>query len=396
MVKTGLDVLIKSHLKLFQSKRVGIISNPSGVTFDLVQNVDALKAAGVKVTAIYAPEHGFRGAAKEGEKVDTYVDEITGITVYSLYGKGHKPSQEMLQDVDVLLFDLQDAGARFYTFISTLLDAMEACKEHGKICLVLDRPNPVNGNDVEGNILDMNFKTFVGYSPIPIRYGLTLGELSRFYNAHFKLQFKELVLASDTSTLGDAQLVIAPISGWKREMYFDETGLQWVCPSPNFATVDTAIVFPGCCFIEGTNASEGRGTVRPFEWIGAPYIDADKWAHHLNQLNLPGIRFRPNYFVPRYQKNEGNLCFGIQVHLLDRHQFIPTLTGLHIVNTLYHLFQKDFKWIKFERYFLDNLLGGDMPRKAIEAGESMDAVFARWKKDSDEFKKLRKPYLIYK
>jgi beta-N-acetylhexosaminidase len=395
MVKTGLDVLLENYLSLLKGKRVGIITNPSGVTGNLELNVDALAKARVDIRAIYAPEHGFRAAAKEGEKVDTYIDPETGITVYSLYGASHKPSAEMLQGIDVLIYDLQDGGARFYTFISTLLEAAESCVENGKSLMVLDRPDPVNGNDVEGNLLDMNFKSFVGSSPIPIRYGLTPGELIRFYNAHFQLSMKEYIAGISNDSPENKNLFIIPMQGWEREMWFDQTGLQWVPPSPNFATPDTAIVFPGCCFVEGINASEGRGTVKPFEWIGAPYIHAEKWASQLNSRNLPGVIFRPNYFIPKYSKHEGKMCNGIQVHVTNMNSFIPTLTGLHIIQSLYQLYPNELEWIKFSRYFFDNLLGTDTVREAIINKQSLETVIKKWKEDSEEFKKIRKPYLIY-
>lgn len=394
MVTTGLEQLLNSYLSIVEGKRVGIITNPSGVTRDLIQNVDALVNAKVNLTAIFAPEHGFRAAAKEGESIDSYTDAKTGIPVFSLYGNNHKPSPEMLSHVDVVIIDMQDSGARFYTFISTLLDTAEACIEENKTFIVLDRPNPINGNQIEGSILDMNFRTFVGYSPIPIRYGLTQGELARFYNAQFNLGMKEYIAGVSGDYKGE-NLVIIPMKDWARSMWYDQTGLAWIPPSPNFATLETAIVFPGMCFIEGTNLSEGRGTVRPFEWVGAPYIDADLLTDYLNEKNLPGMKFRHTFFTPFYSKNEKKVCHGIQVHVLDRNQFIPTLTGLHVLYALNHLFSNDFEWIKYERFFIDNLLGSDRVRTAISSGVSIETVWNEWVHDSEQFKEIRKPFLIY-
>lgn len=395
MVKPGLDILLEDYLPFLKGKRIGIITNPSGVTCGLELNVDALAKAKVDIRAIYAPEHGFRAAAKEGEKVDTYTDPETGIPVYSLYGASHKPTAEMLKDIDILIFDLQDGGVRFYTFISTLLEAAESCVENGKVLMVTDRPDPINGLDVEGNILNMEFKSFVGSSPIPIRYGLTPGELVRFYNSYFKLGMKEYIAGISSGSPDPKNLWIIPMSGWDRGMWYNQTGLQWVPPSPNFATPDTATVFPGCCFIEGINLSEGRGTVRPFEWIGAPYIDAEKWAAHLNNLSLPGVKFRPNYFIPHYSKHSGKMCHGIQVHILDRNTFVPTTTGLHLLQSLHQLYPKELEWIKFSRYFIDNLLGTDTVRLTILENQPVEPLIKKWKDESEQFKKDRKPFLIY-
>lgn len=394
MITAGLDNLLENHLDILHGKKIGIITNPSGVTHDLALNVDALIHSGINVTAVYAPEHGFRAAAKEGEKVDSYTDPKTGIPVYSLYGKTHKPTPEMLFNIDVLIYDLQDGGARFYTFISTLLEAAEACQENKKILMVLDRPNPINGNTVEGNTLDMNFKSFVGTSPITIRYGLTLGELVRFYNDHFKLGMVEQIVENDNLN-PKADLLIVPMKNWSRKMWYDQTGLQWVPPSPNFATPDTAIVFPGCCFIEGINVSEGRGTVRPFEWLGAPFIDADDLADKLNNLNLSGIRFRPTFFVPKYSKHTDKMCNGVQVHVLNREDFHPTEIGLHLLKTIHDLYPKDFQWIKFTDYFIDHLLGTDKVRLAIDSGDSLKPIFDSWRKDSAAFSQHRKKYFLY-
>ncbi|MCX7918281.1 MAG: DUF1343 domain-containing protein [bacterium] len=385
MVKTGLDVLLEKKLKLVKGSRVGIITNTTGVNKSLELNIDLLLKAGMKITSIFAPEHGFRAAAKEGEKVDSYTDARTGLPVYSLYGTNRKPSPEMLNEVDILIFDIQDAGARFYTFISTLLLALEAVKENGKKLLVLDRPNPITGLAVEGNILDMRFSSFVGSSPIPIRHGMTLGELAEYYNHEMPNPQNPI----------NAELTVVKMVGWRRSQWFDETGLQFIPPSPNMPTVDTALVFPGLCFIEGINVSEGRGTTRPFEWIGAPWIDAEALAAELNKLDLPAVRFRPTYFTPHYSKYKGELCNGIQTHILDRNTFNAPMIGLYVVKTIHDMFPEKFQWIKYENYFFDLLLGTDKVRLAIDKHRSISDLLAEWKKEIKQFLPIRAKYLLY-
>lgn len=385
MVKNGLDVLVEKKLKLVKGRKVGIITNPTGVSKDLEQNVDLLLHAGINVTAIYSPEHGFRGAAKEGEKIETYTDAKTGLPVYSLYGANRKPSPEMLKDVEVLIYDLQDAGARFYTFISTLLLALEAVKDTGKSLIVLDRPNPINGIAVEGNILDMKFSSFVGSSPIPIRHGMTVGELATFYNHEMPSPDKPI----------NADLTVVQTEGWYRAMWFYKTGLQFIPPSPNMPTMDSALVFPGLCFIEGINVSEGRGTTRPFEWIGAPWIDGEALAETLNKLQLPAVKFRPQYFTPHYSKYKEELCSGIQTHILDRDKFQTPVIGLYVVKTIRDMYPEKFQWVKYDKYFFDLLLGTDKVRLAMDGNKAIPDLLAEWKKEIKKFHIIRSKYLIY-
>jgi uncharacterized protein YbbC (DUF1343 family) len=385
MVKTGLDVLLEKKLKLVKGNRVGIITNTTGVDKTLELNVDVLLKAGINVTGIFAPEHGLRAAAKEGEKVDTYTDARTGLPVYSLYGANRKASPEMLKNVDILIYDIQDAGARFYTFISTLLLALEAVKENGKKLLVLDRPNPITGIGVDGNILDMKFSSFVGSSPTPIRHGLTVGELAEYYNHEMPNPGKPI----------QADLTVVKMEGWFRSKWFEETGLQFIPPSPNMPTVDTALAFPGLCFIEGINVSEGRGTTRPFEWIGAPWIDAEALADELNKLGLPATRFRPTYFSPHYSKYKGELCNGIQTHILDRDKFPACTVGVYVVKTIHDMYPDKFQWVKYEKYFFDLLLGTDKVRLAIDGNKSISDLLAEWKEEIKKFLPIRARYLIY-
>ncbi|MFB3895620.1 MAG: exo-beta-N-acetylmuramidase NamZ domain-containing protein [bacterium] len=385
MVKNGLDVLLAKKLKLVKGRKVGIITNPSGVSIGLEMNVDLLLRAGVKVTAIYSPEHGFRGAAKEGEKIESYTDTKTGLPVYSLYGANQKPSAEILKDIEVLIFDLADAGARFYTFISTLLNALAAAKEAGKSLLVLDRPNPINGVAVEGNVLDMKFTSFVGSSPIPIRHGMTMGELALFYNQEMPNRDNPI----------NADLTVVKAEGWQRKMWFDETGLQFIPPSPNMPTPDSALVFPGLCFIEGINVSEGRGTTRPFEWFGAPWIDNEALTEALNKLDLPAVKFRPQYFTPHYSKYKEELCAGVQAHIMDRDKFNAPLIGLYVIKTIHDMYLDKIQWIKYTNYFFDLLLGTDKVRLAIDRNQSLPDILADWKQQVKQFNAIRKKYLIY-
>jgi uncharacterized protein YbbC (DUF1343 family) len=257
-VTPGIDRLLENPNHWLKNRRVGLITNASGVTADLRPNIDALRAAGVNLVALFGPEHGFSMAAADAEKIHSGRDARTGLPVYSLYGSVRKPTREMLTNVDILLFDLQDVGVRFYTYTATLALALEACAEFRVPMIVLDRPNPINGNMVEGVILDPALQSFVGHGPLPIRYGMTLGELAQFYNCELNI---------------NAELQVVAMEGWRREMWFDETGLSWVPTSPNIPNFLTTIIYPGTCLVEGTNLSEGRGTGLPFENIGAPWLD---------------------------------------------------------------------------------------------------------------------------
>ena len=282
----------------------------------------------VNLVALFAPEHGIRGDKQAGVYESSYTDKKTGLTVYSLYGSTMKPTATMMNKIDIMCIDLQDAGARFYTYIYTMAYAMEACKTYNKEFVVFDRPNPAGGTIYEGNILDLEYRSFVGYYPIVQRHGMTIGELAKLFNEEYGI---------------GCDLHIIEMTGWKREMYFDETNLPWVIPSPNFPSQNTALVYPGTCIFEGTNMSEGRGTTIPFEVVGAPWIDADLYASKLNELGLKGVYFRPTYFTPTFSKNKEQLCGGVQVHVTDREQFSAVKTGwamLEIVRTLY---PKDFQ-----------------------------------------------------
>ncbi|QDP41383.1 exo-beta-N-acetylmuramidase NamZ family protein [Radiobacillus deserti] len=381
----GVEVLLDDQKELIEGKRVGLITNPTGVDQDLNSIVDRLhKDPDVELTALYGPEHGVRGSAQAGEYVEYYIDEETGLPVYSLYGETRKPTPEMLENIDVLLFDIQDVGTRFYTYIYTMAYAMEAAKENNIPFIVLDRPNPINGEDVEGPVLDPEYKSFVGNYPIPLRHGMTVGELAKLFNEEYEI---------------GADLTVVEMNGWDREEYYDETPLEFVLPSPNMPTLDTALVYPGAALIEGTNVSEGRGTTKPFQLIGAPFINSTDLAKALNDKNIPGVVFRAASFTPSFSKHSGQLSNGVEIFVKDRDKFSPVLTGLHIVKTIHDMYPEDFEFRAENSAgvsFFDLLVGNGWIRDAIEEGKSVEEIQKQWKKDLFKFKKLRKEYLLYR
>lgn len=374
----GVEALLSDHKDLIAGKKVGLITNPTGVDQKLNSIVDLLQNdPDVELTALYGPEHGVRGDAQAGSYIKSYIDEPTGLPVYSLYGSTRKPTAEMLADIDVLLFDIQDVGTRFYTYIYTMAYAMEAAKENDIPFIVLDRPNPLGGEKVEGPVLDEEYKSFVGNYPIPLRHGMTVGELAKLFNEEFKI---------------GADLTVVEMSGWDRDMYYDETPLEFVAPSPNMPTLDTALVYPGAALIEGTmNISEGRGTTQPFELLGAPFINSTEFAATLNELNLPGVTFRAASFTPSFSKNAGKLTHGVQIHITDRDAYQPVETGLHIVKTMNDLYPEDVQF----RSFFNNLIGNGWVLEAIQNGQSVEEIQAQWQEGLDEFKQVRAEYLIY-
>ncbi|AIF44212.1 exo-beta-N-acetylmuramidase NamZ domain-containing protein [Virgibacillus sp. SK37] len=383
-LKLGVEVLLDEQKDLIKGKRVGLITNPTGVDQELNSIVDRLhKDRDVDLTALYGPEHGVRGDAQAGEYVEYYMDEETGLPVYSLYGKTRKPTPEMLEGIDVLLFDIQDVGTRFYTYIYTMAYAMEAAQENDIPFIVLDRPNPLGGHKVEGPVLDPDYASFVGKYPIPLRHGMTVGELAELFNDEFEI---------------DADLTVVKMDGWKRNMYYDDTGLEFVLPSPNMPTLTTAIVYPGAALIEGTNVSEGRGTTKPFELIGAPFINGTKLATELTKKDLPGVKFRAASFTPSFSKHSGKLSHGIQIHITNKKAYKPVETGLHIVKTINDMYPEDFAFRAENSSgisFFDNLIGNGWVREAIEDGSSVKEIQKQWKHELKDFEKLRKDYLLY-
>lgn len=380
----GVEILLDEQKELIEGKRVGLITNPTGVDQELNSIVDVLhNDPDVDLTKLYGPEHGVRGSAQAGEYVDYYIDETTGLPVYSLYGETRKPTSEMLENIDVLVFDIQDVGTRFYTYIYTMAYAMEAAEENGIPFVVLDRPNPLGGARVQGPVLNPEYSSFVGKYPIPLRHGMTVGELSKLFNNEFDI---------------GADLTVVEMNGWKRNMYYEDTPLEFVMPSPNMPTADTAMVYPGAALVEGTNASEGRGTTKPFELLGAPYVNSTEFAATLNEFNLPGVDFRAASFTPAFSKHRGTLSHGVQIHVTHKQSFNPVKTGLHIVKTLHDMYPEDFAFRTKNSSgvsFFDLLVGNGWIRESIEEGKSVEYMAEKWKNDLNEFINLREGYLLY-
>jgi uncharacterized protein YbbC (DUF1343 family) len=378
-VELGVETLFREHKNLLKGKRVGLITNPTGVDSELRSSVDLFaEDPDIELTALYGPEHGVRGDAQAGDKVDYYIDEKTGLPVYSLYGDTRKPTPEMLKNVDILVFDIQDVGARFYTYIYTMAYAMEAAKEQGIPFVVLDRPNLLGGEVVEGPVLEEKYSSFVGKYPIPLRHGMTVGELAQLFNKEFGI---------------GADLTVVKMKKWKRSFNYDETNLPFVMPSPNMPTLETAFVYPGTGLIEGTNVSEGRGTTKPFELLGAPFINGTELSEKLNNLHLDGVKFRAASFTPSFSKHSGQLSHGVQVYVTDREKYQSVETGLHIVKTIHDLYGEEFSFNKSGNF--DLLIGNSWVREELEKGTNVEDIIAKWQKDTKAFKKIRKQYLLY-
>ncbi|MGE7760467.1 exo-beta-N-acetylmuramidase NamZ family protein [Peribacillus sp. NPDC097895] len=379
-VRTGIEVLLKEEKNVLRGKKVGLITNPTGIDSKLTSIVDLLHDdPDIQLTALFGPEHGVRGDAQAGASVEYYIDKKTGLPVYSLYGKTKKPTPEMLKDVEVLVFDIQDVGTRYYTYIYTMAYAMEAAKENDIPFIVLDRPNPQGGESVDGPVLEPEFSSFVGLYPIPLKHGMTVGELATLFNKEFNI---------------GADLKVIQMKGWKRDMDYDDTGLPFVMPSPNMPTVSTTFVYPATGLIEGTNVSEGRGTTKPFELIGAPYINSDELAAKLNALRLPGVKFRAASFTPMFSKHAGTLSHGVEIYVTDREEFKAVPTGLHIIKTIHDLYPGDFEFLKANNFSL--LIGNGWVRSRIEDGSSVNEIMKEFQVKQNAFKKVRKHYLLYK
>lgn len=379
VVKNGIDVIDK-YGKIFRGERLGLITGPTGLDRNFKSTIDILNN-NFELKALYSPEHGIRGDLQAGASVDTYTDDRTGITVYSLYGKNKKPSPEMLKDIDVLVMDVQDIGSRYYTYLYTMAYGMESCRENGKTFVVLDRVNPIGGEDVEGNILDTKFKSFVGLYPITPRYGLTIGELAYLINDEFDIR---------------CNLEVVRAEGWKRDMYFDDTGLLWVNPTPNIPSLDAAILYSGTCLFEGTNISEGRGTTKPFEIIGAPWLDPYRLSNIMNNKGFDGVVFRPVYFEPTFSKHKGELCKGVQVHITDKRSVKPLEIGIHLLYEIMDMDENKFEWLppfkEGGHYFIDHLAGTDEIRlRRYEAS----GFVSKWAEESEKFKRIKNKYHIY-
>jgi len=388
MVLTGLERLEKACPKKLKGSRVGLLVHPASVNRKLEHAVNIFqKSKKFKLNAIFGPQHGIRGETQDNMiEWEGFKDPQTGLPVYSLYGRTRKPEPEMLKDIDAFAIDIQDVGARYYTFIWTMELCMQACLENNKTIVILDRPNPIGGKLTEGTVLDSAYSSFVGQRPLPVRHGMTIGEIGNYLKDSF---YHEL------------DLYVIKMRGWNRKMWFDETELPWVLPSPNMPTLDTAVVYPGMCLLEGTNLSEGRGTTRPFEIFGAPFIDPDKLVKRLNDFKLSGVIFRPMFFQPAFQKHAGKLCGGAQIHVTDRNKFRPFKTGVAILKAIHELYPKHFAWkeppYEYEnnKMPIDILAGTDRLRKNIENGETLKSMETWWTQELKAFEKTRKKYLLY-
>lgn len=377
-VRPGIDVVLADSASPLVGARVGLITNHTGVDAEGRTTIDRLhEAPEIELVALYSPEHGIRGDAEPGELVESGIDERTGLPVHSLYGETRKPTPEMLEGVEVLAFDIQDVGARQYTYIYTMALAMEAAAEQGIRFVVLDRPNPIGGEIVEGNILDPAFSTFVGMYPIASRHGMTVGELARLFNEEFGI---------------GVDLAVVPMEGWERFQYHDATGLPWINPSPNIRRLDAAIHYPGTVLLEGTNLSEGRGTDFPFEQTGATWLDGDSIATEMTEMNLPGVRFEAVRFPvsPQAAKFPGETLSGVRLVVTDRQSYRPIRTTLLLIDAIRRLHPDEFEWSAT----MDRLSGTDRARLAIEQG-SLDALLEAWDGDAERFREIREPYLIY-
>lgn len=385
-VATGLERLLERPEPV-KGLRVGLVVNPSSITSGFEHASTALAARrGIRLAALFGPEHGIAANAQDLVEVGHSRDRETGLPVYSLYGETRVPLPAMLRDVDVMVYDVQDVGSRYYTFVYTMLHVMEACARERKRVVVLDRPNPLGGEQVDGNLLDPEFRSFVGMHPLVVRHGMTTGELAVMFREELGL---------------DLDLRVVKMTGWRRPMHYEQTALPWVLPSPNMPTVDTAFVYPGGCLIEGTNLSEGRGTTRPFELVGAPWLDGARLARSLEAERIPGVAFRPVAFTPTFQKHQGALCHGIQLHVTDRERFPAFLTYLLLIHHARRQDEASFAWrsppYEYERVKLpiDILCGTDRVRRSLERGASPRALLPGFRRDAAAFRRRRRRYLLY-
>jgi uncharacterized protein YbbC (DUF1343 family) len=389
-VTPGLDRLLDEMdiARAVRGSRVGLVCNPASVDRRLRHAVDRFShQSQFTLAAIFGPQHGFRSDVQDNMIESPHAeDRQRRVPIYSLYSETREPTADMLEGIDTLVVDLQDVGTRIYTFVYTMANCLRAAAKHGRRVIVCDRPNPVGGLAVEGAVLQHEYTSFVGQFPIPMRHGLTIGELARLFNEEFGI---------------GASLEVVAMSGWKREDYFDATGLPWVMPSPNIPTLDSAVVYPGTVLFEGTLISEGRGTTRPFEMIGAPWIDGDRFAAAMNARSLPGVYFRPAFFEPTFQKHAGQTCGGCQIHVLDRLVFQPVKTAVALIEEFRRQDVQHFAWkeppyeYEYEKMPIDIMWGSDLLRTAIDAGAMADEIAARWQAEVAAFREIRRKYLLY-
>jgi uncharacterized protein YbbC (DUF1343 family) len=387
-ITLGVERLLSEEIDLLRGARIGLVCNQASVDHAFRHVADVFhQNSDINLTALFGPQHGIRGDVQDN-MIETghAIDRKTGLPIYSLYSETREPTAEMLRDVDIIVFDLQDVGTRIYTFVYTLANCMRAAKKFGKKVIACDRPNPIGGSKVAGVVLDPAFASFVGQFPIATRHGMTVCELGRMFNEHFGI---------------GCDLKCVTMLGWSRELWYDETNGPWVLPSPNMPTVDTTGVFPATVHLEGTQMSEGRGTTKPFEFAGAPYIDAEEFAEALAEFEFAGVYLRACGFMPTFQKHAGQACGGVQIHVTDREVFEPVLTGIAIVKTAFDMYGDHFRWkdppyeYEYDRNPFDLISGTSNVREAIERGDSLDTIQASWEKPLAGFKRLREQFLLY-
>ena len=387
-VRLGIEELLSKRTDLLRGARVGLICNQASIDHEFRHSADLCRAQGdFKLAALFGPQHGIRGEAQDNmvESPHTF-DAETGLRVYSLYSETREPTEAMLEEIDAFVFDMQDVGCRIYTFVYTLANCMRAAQKYGKRVVVCDRPNPIGGVKVEGNVLEPEYASFVGQFPLPTRHGMTVCELAKMFRERWGI---------------DCELDLILMDGWQRELWFDETDVPWVLPSPNMPTLDSATVFPGTVHLEGTQMSEGRGTTRPFELVGAPYIDASRYSRELASLGLAGVHFRASSFQPTFQKHAGRTCGGVQIHVTSREQFEPVITGVAVVKAARDLYPEQFLWKEppyeyvYDQNPFDVIAGTASLREALERGDALETIRDSWSAKLKAFMSEREKVLLY-
>lgn len=387
-IRPGIEVLLSNKIATIAGQRIGLVCNQASVFPDLRHAADVFfEHPDINLTTLFGPQHGIRGDVQYNMIETPHVrDTRTGLMVYSLYSETRIPTEEMCAEIDAFVVDLQDVGCRIYTYTYTMANCMIAAAKFGKRVVVCDRPNPIGGVKVEGNVTEKEFTSFVGQFELPTRPGMTIGEMAKMFNEHFGI---------------GCEIEVVEMQGWSREMWHEYTGLPWVLPSPNIPTIDTCAVFPATVHLEGTELSEGRGTTMPFELNGAPFIDAYSWAAELRKFDFPGVAFREAYFQPTFSEFAGQTCGGVQIHVTDRNTFTPVIVGIAMVKTVYDMYPDHFQWrqneyeYEFGKNAMDVVSGTDKIRKAIESGASLDEIESSWQAKLDDFKNLREKYLLY-
>ena len=387
MIKLGITQLLTDNREWLDGKSVGLLTNHTGVDENLTQNISLLSEC-VNLVALFSPEHGLWGAAQDGVKIadSEYQQETQAekqpLQVYSLYGTTSLAWTKALQTVDVLIYDIQDVGVRYYTYLGTLLEMMKALEwsieqDQCVECIVADRPNPIGGIRIEGPMLESGYTSLVGPYSIPVRYGMTIGEVARLFHAEQGFNFP---------------LKVSRLQGWHREMWYADTGLPWVPPSPNMPTFDTAALYPGTCLFEGTNVSEGRGTTKPFEYIGAPWIDKEIWVSRLNERQFPGVLFRPIVFTSQFSKYEGEVCHGVAIHITNQEQVASVEMAVWMLGLLLEEHRSE---LAFRETHFDRLAGSSNLREALLSGTPCNEIIETWSLDTEQFRIRREPYLLY-